>query len=119
MNHAPHAESLRSSLKVSAVLLGLTLMASPLRAQIWNGGGTPDGNWGNSLNWDVLPVDGNALTFDGAVNTTTTNNNLTTVSGITYNVGASAFSHYGNDLILGGNIINNSASQHDYYLNTT
>jgi len=80
-------------------------------ANLWDGGGA-DGNWNTAANWDndTVPTSPAALTFDGSVQLTNTNN-LTgfTANGITFNATAGAFVVGGNTLTLGGDIVNNSA----------
>jgi len=69
----------------------------------WTGGGAPDGNWQNANNWGgIAPLAVDALFFDGAVQTLTTNNfPADTVFGnITFNSSADAFSLAGNAVTL-------------------
>lgn len=97
-----------TSPSVRTFLVAIPLLACHcvIAANIWDGGGAND-NWGTATNWDnnLLPSFPAALTFAGT-NRLTPNNNLSslTVSGITFDVAAGAFTIGGNGISLGGNI---------------
>jgi hypothetical protein len=96
-------------------LASVALLTTPFHTMAqgtWDGGGDPDGNFNNALNWagDTAPAGNGALVFDGTVNLNTTNN-LTLTGGdnaITFNAGAGAFSLNANAIRIGG-VANNSA----------
>lgn len=76
----------------------------------WNG---TSANWSVASNWGgTTPGNGSLLLFNGTPAVTTTSNNLTnlSVSGIVFNSGAAAFTHGGNPITLGGDIVNYSAN---------
>lgn len=76
---------------------------------VWNGNGSDD-HWTTAENWTIPAVAGNALYF-GASARTTPNNDFpagTGFAGITFDVGAPAFSLGGNAIILTGDLVNNS-----------
>lgn len=94
-------------------LLGL-VATSRAATYTWDGGAA-NGNWSSGLNWvgDAAPtVSSHLLEFEGELQLNTTNDLLTTVSGINFRANAGAFSLSGNALTLGGDIVNNSASTH-------
>lgn len=76
----------------------------------WNG---TSANWSVASNWGgTTPGNGSLLLFNGTPSVTTTNNNLTNlgVSGIVFNSGSAAFTHGGNSITLGGDIVNYSTN---------
>ncbi|NCX97702.1 MAG: hypothetical protein EBX35_03775, partial [Planctomycetia bacterium] len=88
----------------------LTLAAAASQAQVnWTGSGTDD-NWGTAANWSApLAATGSTLAFSGTTRTTSTNNFVTSVTGINFtNNGGTgqtgAFTLSGNSITLGGNI---------------
>ncbi|MEO5914382.1 MAG: autotransporter-associated beta strand repeat-containing protein [Luteolibacter sp.] len=98
--------------------LGLSLLAfwmtsAARAANIWDGGGAPDGNWGTIANWDdnLLPVFPVALNFAGTAQLASVNNQTgIAVNGIAFDASAGAFTISGNSISLGGNVTNNSTS---------
>ena len=99
-----------------AALLALTATYRQAQAgQVWDGDGA-DGLWSNSLNWDgnTLPSFGVPLQFDGALQLTAINDLTATVSGVTFNSGADAFtltgSGVGAAITLNGGILNSSSN---------
>lgn len=101
--------------RLSLFALASFLSATMANAQsTWSGGGSPDGNFSNSGNWDTTPATtgGNTMNFGGSANLNATNDmslSLTADQSINFNAGASAFTIWGN-LIRGGGIANNSSS---------
>jgi autotransporter-associated beta strand protein len=96
----------------SATVAAIATFASPVRAQVWDGGGAND-NWTTALNWDgdVAPANnGTALvTFDGAVRTTPNVDAAQSVNQINFAASASAFTIGGQALTIGsGGVVNNS-----------
>jgi len=76
---------------------------------------TTNGTWSVAGNWTsgTAPVANDSLAFDTTTGTTTLNNNITAATqfnGITFNVGASAYTLTGNQITLGGSVINNSST---------
>ncbi len=98
-------------LQLAMASLLLTGMANA--QSIWSGGGSPDGNFSNSANWNTAPATtgGNTMNFDGSANLNATNDmslSLAADQSINFNSGASAFTIWGN-LIRSGGIANNSS----------
>ena len=94
-------------------LLSLWISQSTRAANVWDGGGAPDGNWGTIANWDddALPLFPVAINFAGTTQLATNNDQVgITVNGITFDAGAGAFTLSGNGILLGGNVTNNSSS---------
>jgi autotransporter-associated beta strand protein len=78
----------------------------------WNGGGG-DNLWTNLDNWGgTAPVASDPLVFDGTTRLTPSNNFAanTQFNGITFAAGAGAFTLSGNAINLGGNIVDNAAT---------
>ncbi len=74
----------------------LTIVTNGL--SLWNGGGS-DGYWSTASNWNgTLPVNGQSLTFQGALRLNNTNNLLTSAGQVVFNNGGIAVS--GNPLTL-------------------
>jgi len=76
---------------------------------------TTNGSWSVAGNWTsgTAPVANDSLAFGATTGTTTLNNDITAATqfnGITFNVGASAYTLTGNQITLGGPLTNNSAS---------
>lgn len=95
---------------VGLASLALTSPRSDAATRTWNGGGA-DNNWLTVNNWGgTAPVAGDALVFDGVVQTTAGNNfaAATAFAGITFNTTAASFTLSGNSLTLGGDIVDNS-----------
>src|SRR5277367_4693202 len=98
-----------------AMCLGLAVGAVNVQAanQIWLA--TPStAFWNNTANWSTagVPTTGDVLFF-GASSSTSLNNDIATdtqFNGITYSNGASAFTFAGNEILLGGNVVNNGTS---------
>jgi autotransporter-associated beta strand protein len=90
---------------------------SPL-ARTWTGGGG-NGNWSTTADWDGIPVNLADLTFAGTLQTSTTNNSLSSVGAITFASGAGVFTLAGNALAIGGGITNNSTNSQTVSLNLT
>jgi autotransporter-associated beta strand protein len=94
----------------AAAVAGLGALPSTARAaaDIWTG--AADGNWSNASNWtggNAPPQSGDSLTFTGASTHETTLNDLSglSVSGITFETGADAYTlGAGNALTLAGAI---------------
>ncbi len=81
-------------------------VATGISSGLWTGGGA-NNNWSTAGNWDnnAVPIFPHSLTFAG--NTRRTNNNdlsSITVSSLTFDVAAGAFTLNGNDITLSGNI---------------
>ena len=89
------------------VVAGVAALSSS--AATWMGNGLT-ADWTDGANWDVAPVGGEALVFDGDKNLAPVNDFAAgmTFSGITFGAGASAFTLSGNGLLLTGNLVNNS-----------
>jgi autotransporter-associated beta strand protein len=104
---------LRAISVVLAVCMAWGGWAPVVRGQaIWDGGaGT--GNWGDGLNWntDTVPAPSTAIQFGGAVQTTVDTQANRTLSTLTFNAGASAFTLNNNTLTLTGIINNSSVTQ--------
>lgn len=71
-------------------------------------------NWNDALNWtgdNLPPAATDVLVFGGSSNTTTNNDYgaNTQFNGISFAAGASTFALNGNSVLLGGDIMNNSA----------
>ena len=71
--------------------------------------------WSEAGNWtaNVAPADNDSLVFGVTTGPTTLNNDIaaaTQFDGITFNVGASAYTLTGNQITLGGTLLNNSSS---------
>jgi len=81
---------------------------STAQAATANWVGNTDANWATSANWTNSQPAGNIATFATAGSSgTTLNNDLaagTSIAGISYNTGASAYVIGGNDIVLGGTI---------------
>ena len=76
---------------------------------------TTNGTWSVAGNWTsgTAPVANDSLAFGATTGTTTLNNNITAATqfnGITFNAGASAYTLTGNQITLGGSVINNSST---------
>jgi fibronectin-binding autotransporter adhesin len=99
------------SMGLSAGLLTLGSQSAQA-ANTWDGGGV-DGNWSTLANWDddLVPTFPVALTFAGSTGLTSTNDlSSLTVNGFTFSSGAGAFVIGGNDITLGGNVLNSSTN---------
>lgn len=76
---------------------------------------TTNGSWSVAGNWTsgTAPVANDSVAFGATTGTTTLNNDIaaaTQFNGITFNVGASAYTLTGNQITLGGALTNNSAN---------
>jgi len=115
------------SIQLAVLLVVLPLLASAFwtgqasaAIKTWDGGGG-DNNWstgGVGGNWSgaaAPAATGDSLVFDGSTRTTNANNiPVTALVGITYNVGASAFTSTGTQNItitVGGITVNSAAIQ--------
>lgn len=79
----------------------------------WDGGSGSNSNWSTKQNWgnqDLVALDD--LVFAGALRLSNTNDTGagTTYNSITFNSGAGAFVLGGNQITLGGNVVNNVAT---------
>jgi autotransporter-associated beta strand protein len=96
----------KSLLPTLAGALALGSLPS-LHAQTWDGGGGVDNNWGTAANWspESVPTFPSALTFAGSTGLTS-NNELAgrTVTGITFDKDAGAFTLTGASITLNGNV---------------
>src|SRR4051812_41338142 len=97
----------KTSVAFTTIMTGLLCLQFTARVQatdsIWNGGGTPDGNWQNANNWGgIAPLALDSLFFDGNVQTLTTNNfpANTIFANLTFSGSADTFKLYGNSLVL-------------------
>ena len=109
----PNPSMLRGFHTLGVSLLSVWAAQVTRAANIWDGGGAPDGNWGTVANWDddALPVFPVAINFAGTTQLATNNDQTgITVNGITFDAGAGAFTLSGNSVLLGGNVTNNSSS---------
>jgi autotransporter-associated beta strand protein len=87
-------------------------LMTPISGAMWNGGGSTS-NWSNSANWGATSLTTNApLVFAGTTGLAPNNDSAagTTYAGITFNAGAGPFVVAGNAIVLGGDIVNNSAN---------
>jgi len=76
---------------------------------------TTNSSWSVAGNWTsgTAPVANDSLAFGATTGTTTLNNDITAATqfnGITFNTGASAYTLTGNQITLGGSVINNSSN---------
>src|SRR5580765_8517133 len=85
-------------------LVVVTWQPALAATKTWDGGGAPDGNWSNGLNWDndTAPVAGDSLVFAGNVQTATTNNYTTDTifRNVAFDSTADVFTLNGNELVL-------------------
>lgn len=103
----------RTSFLLQLAMASLLVTGMANAQSTWSGGGSPDGNFSNSANWDTAPATtgGNTMNFDGSANLNATNDmslSLTADQSINFNSGASAFTIWGN-LIRSGGVVNNSS----------
>ena len=92
-------------------LLTLGSLCQEVKAdQVWDGGA--NGLWSNNVNWggDTLPNYALGLQFGGIANLASTNDATANAAGITFNLGAGAFSLNGNAITLTGGITNDSSN---------
>lgn len=94
-------------LLTAGLLIGLASQGLAA-VRTWTGGGNPDFNWSNPLNWDggvSAPVAGDYLVFDGAVGLVNNNDlaNQTSFSSISFATNAGAFVISGNTVKIGAN----------------
>jgi autotransporter-associated beta strand protein len=68
----------------------------------WSGAGTPNFIWSVGANWGgtAIPATGNTPVFAGTTGLNNTNNQSTSVTGITFSSGAGAFNLTGNPLTM-------------------
>ena len=85
-----------------------TLVLTTNGMSSWNGGGT-NGNWNTQANWNgTLPVNGQSLTFQGAVRPSNTNNLLTSAGQVIFSNGGFALA--GNSLSLLWGLLNQAGN---------
>jgi autotransporter-associated beta strand protein len=80
---------------------------------VWNGGSASDSLWSDAANWQGVAISpGNSLYFDGTTRLNNTNDTAasSTYQDLSFNVDAGSFSLNGNDIVLNGNIINQSTN---------
>jgi autotransporter-associated beta strand protein len=80
---------------------------------VWDGGSASDSNWSDSANWGNIGISaGNSLYFDGFVRVNNTNDTSASsgYQDLSFNVDAGSFTLNGNDIVLNGNIVNNSTN---------
>ena len=98
--------------------LACSLPAAHAATVTWDGGGT-DNLWMNPDNWggNATVQEFDSLVFDGSTQLTANNTFTanTQFNGITFAAGAGAFILRGNAINLGGDIVNNSASQQQIF----
>src|SRR6476619_3686405 len=104
----------RKSILVAAAAVSAGLVytgAAQATARTWNGGGI-DNNWTTAFNWSpaAAPVSGDTLTFDGFGRLTNTNDvtGAVVINGVTFAASAGAFTIGGNQITLGGSIVDNT-----------
>lgn len=87
--------------------------APPTTTSTWDAGGS-DSNWSSATNWlgDTAPLANYDLTFPDSTNTSPINDLTagTSLAGLTFSAGASAYTLSGNGIILSNYIRNNSSS---------
>ncbi|MCX6879085.1 MAG: autotransporter-associated beta strand repeat-containing protein [Verrucomicrobia bacterium] len=83
-------------------------------APTWNGGGA-DNNWSTPQNWNVIPSDGDSITFAGTTRPSSTNNTLAAVGGVTFANGG--FTASGNPVALAGSVT--STGDNAWNINST
>ena len=90
--------------------LNLTVVGT---GEVWNGGGSPVNTWATKANWvgGYPPGPGDWLTFDGTTQLTTDLETNYTISALTFDSTAGAFTltNAANTLTLTGGVTNNSA----------
>ncbi|HXF09889.1 MAG TPA: hypothetical protein VN625_03830, partial [Desulfuromonadaceae bacterium] len=95
---------LRAPLCAILILTALAWQPAMGALKTWDGGGAPDGNWSNGLNWDndTAPVAGDFLVFAGNVQTLTTNDfaSDTIFRNVAFDSTADAFTLSGNEVLL-------------------
>jgi autotransporter-associated beta strand protein len=90
------------------LLVNGTISITTNGLSVWNGGGT-DGDWGTAANWaGSLPVNGQSLTFQGALRQKNTNNLLTAAGQVVFTNGG--FSLAGNPLTLLWGLVNQTGN---------
>ena len=89
--------------------MSLALCCATAHAATWDG--DTSANWSDAGNWDTAPsATGSSVVFTGSSNTTNNNNlAVTSVSSLTFDSGASAFTLTGSAL-TGATITNNSSN---------
>jgi len=101
---------MKLALSLGILCLGSTLLFA---GDVWDGGAA-NNNWNTAANWDPngVPAAGSSLTFAGTVRLANTNNLAagTQFNGLTFAVGAGAFTLGGNLINLGGNVTNLSSN---------
>ena len=109
-------KKLLSVIVVLAMVCSLPVPAfAVITTRVWNGTNIFTGIWSSGTNWvgGVAPAANNILEFGGTTRLTTNTNDIaagTQFNGITFNNTAGAFTLSGNDIVLGGDIVNNDDS---------
>jgi len=98
----------------AAVAAAWSGVAHAQATRIWSST-TTNGTWSVGANWTngTAPVANDSLAFNATTGTTTLTNNITAATqfnGITFNVGASAYTLTGNQITLGGAVTNEWAN---------
>jgi len=111
MNHRSLLPGLLSSTMTLAVV-GLLSPSASAATKTWNGNAAPDAHWSVAANWNAAVSGGDTLIFSGLTNLSAVNDFTpgTSFGGLTFDAGAGAFTLSGNQITLGGNIINNSTA---------
>lgn len=99
----------------------IDLQITSVPSGVWNGGGSPDGNWSNPANWRGTSLTGNdPLVFTGTTGLNNTNDTGSeTANGMTFASGAGAFVLNGNSVSLAGGITNSTANTQTINLGLT
>ncbi len=87
-------------------------------ANVWIGNGSSN-TWSTALNWAATPSNGSNLIFSGTLGLTNTNNSLTGVGSMTFDMTAGSFVISGSGVTLAGGIVNNSPKSQTINLNLT
>jgi autotransporter-associated beta strand protein len=94
-------------------------LMTPVQNAVWNGA-AGNSNFSSAANWSGTPLTANAtLAFAGNSQLIPTNDSAagTQYNGITFSPGAGSFVINGNDINLGGDVVNNSTSLQNIDLN--
>jgi len=101
-------------ISVTAIALLIPCASIAAGTATWSGGSS--GNWSDVGNWDTLPVNGDALVFNGSLNQINTNDTLTSVGAITFSSGGWTVS--GDGVTLNGSITYNISGDQSWMLDT-
>jgi autotransporter-associated beta strand protein len=88
-------------------MIGLVCVTRFASAAIWSGGGESN-VWSVAANWDVLPANGEALTFGGTQKTTNTNDLLSSVGAVSFSTAGWVIC--GNAVTLAGDMTHTAAN---------